>query len=351
MSESESDVAISSSIDAGKKVVVSAAQDINLEGAKINSGGELLASAGHDINLEAAQNYSSQASASSKKGMFSSKSRSQSSSQTTLNSTELVAETIKLQADNDISLEAAALRAEGAIKLNAGNDVEIGTAQVQQTSSQSKQSSKVGLSLTVGMSATQKGQQAQQSASQSIGSDISADSLQITSGRDTAVRGSTLVTDHDLRIDTGRNLEVVSAENSESASSKANSKKVGEVGSWWQSATGVVKTKKTEQSDTTRQTGSQIASLGGTSAFQRASNTPKLPARLLRLKAISISKPSMWTSWPALTASKPAIRRVPVARQLAERSAFQWLTRCEASKEQLSRPNKPATAACLRCLP
>jgi filamentous hemagglutinin len=263
MSESESDVAISSSIEAGKKVVISAAQDINLEGAKINSGGELLASAGHDINLEAAQNYSSQASASSKKGMFSSKSRSQSSSQTTLNSTELVAESIKLQADNDISLEAAALRAEGAIKLNAGNDVEIGTAQVQQTSSQSKQSSKVGLSLTVGMSATQKGQQAQQSASQSIGSDISADSLQITSGRDTAVRGSTLVTDHDLRINTGRNLEVVSAENSESASSKANSKKVGEVGSWWQSATGIVKTKKTDQSETTRQTGSQIASLGG----------------------------------------------------------------------------------------
>ena len=263
MSESESDVAISSSIDAGKKVVISAAQDINLEGAKINSGGELLASAGHDINLEAAQNYSSQASASSKKGMFSSKSRSQSSSQTTLNSTELVADSIKLQADNDIALEAAALRAGGAIKLNAGNDVDIGTAQVQQTSSQSKQSSKVGLSLTVGMSATQKGQQAQQSASQSIGSDISADSLQITSGRDTAVRGSTLVTDHDLRINTGRNLEVVSAENSESASSKANSKKVGEVGSWWQSATGIVKTKKTDQSETTRQTGSQIASLGG----------------------------------------------------------------------------------------
>lgn len=157
--------------------------------------------------------------------MFSSKSRSQSSSQTTLNSTELVAQSINLRADNDISLEAAALRAEGAVKLNAGNDVEIGTAQVQQTSSQSKQSSKVGLSLTVGMSATQKGQQAQQSASQSIGSDISADSLQITSGRDTSVRGSTLVTDHDLRINTGRNLEVVSAENSESASSKANSKR------------------------------------------------------------------------------------------------------------------------------
>ncbi|WP_339437709.1 hemagglutinin repeat-containing protein [Pseudomonas sp. EL_65y_Pfl1_R32] len=263
MSESDSGIAVSSTIDAGKKVVISATQDINAEGAKINSGGALLATAGHDINLVAAENYASQTNASSKKGLFSSKSSSSSNSQTTLNSTELVAKSIDLRADNDISLEAAALRAEGVVKLNAGNDVEIGTAQVRQASSQSKQSSKVGVSLTVGMSASQKGQHAQQSASQSIGSDISADSLQITSGRDTTVRGSTLVTDRDLQINAGRNLEVVSAENTDSATSASNSKKLGEVGSWWQSATGIVKTKKTDQSETTRQSGSQIASLGG----------------------------------------------------------------------------------------
>ncbi|WDH56027.1 hemagglutinin repeat-containing protein [Pseudomonas chlororaphis] len=263
MTESESDVAVSSSIEAGKKVVISAVQDINAEGAKVTSAGALLATAGRDINLEAAENYASQASASSKKGLFSSKSNSNSSSQTTLTTTELVGQSIDLRADNDISLKAAALRAEGAVKLKAGNDVEIGTAEVHQASSQSKQSGKVGMTVTGWVSATQKAQQAQQSASQSIGSDISADSLQITSGRDTSVRGSTLVTDQDLRIDAGRNLEVVSAENTSSANSKSSSKKVGEVGSWWQGATGIVKQKGTDQSDTTRQSGSQIASLGG----------------------------------------------------------------------------------------
>ncbi|WP_404940605.1 hemagglutinin repeat-containing protein [Pseudomonas protegens] len=213
MSESENDVAVSSSIEAGKKVVISAAQDINAEGAKVSSAGALLATAGRDINLEAAENYASQANASSKKGLFSSKSSSSSTSQTTLTTTELVAQSIDLRADNDISLKATALRADGAVKLNAGNDIEIGTAEVHQTSSQSKQSGKVGMTVTGWVSAAKKAQQTEKSASQSIGSDISADSLQITSGRDTSVRGSTLVTDRNLQVDAGRNLEVVSAEN------------------------------------------------------------------------------------------------------------------------------------------
>ncbi|WP_102878804.1 hemagglutinin repeat-containing protein [Pseudomonas protegens] len=284
MSESENDVAVSSSIEAGKKVVISAAQDINAEGAKLSSAGELLATAGRDINLEAAENYASQANASSKKGLFSSKSSSISTSQTTLTTTELVAQSINLRADNDISLKATALRADGAVKLNAGNDVEIGTAEVHQTSSQSKQSGKVGMTVTGWVSATKKAQQTEQSASQSIGSDISADSLQITSGRDTSVRGSTLVTDRNLQVDAGRNLEVVSAENTSSANSKSSSKKVGEVGSWWQGATGVVKQKGTDQSDTIRQSGSQIASLEGNVSLKAGEHYNQIASQLVAPK-------------------------------------------------------------------
>ncbi|MBS7558470.1 hemagglutinin repeat-containing protein [Pseudomonas sp. RC4D1] len=284
MSESENDVAVSSSIEAGKKVVISAAQDINAEGAKVSSAGALLATAGRDINLEAAENYASQANASSKKGLFSSKSSSSSTSQTTLTTTELVAQSIDLRADNDISLKATALRADGAVKLNAGNDVEIGTAEVHQTSSQSKQSGKVGMTVTGWVSATKKAQQTEQSASQSIGSDISADSLQITSGRDTSVRGSTLVTDRNLQVEAGRNLEVVSAENTSSANSKSSSKKVGEVGSWWQGATGVVKQKGTDQSDTIRQSGSQIASLEGNVSLKAGEHYNQIASQLVAPK-------------------------------------------------------------------
>ncbi|MCU1752421.1 hemagglutinin repeat-containing protein [Pseudomonas sp. 6D_7.1_Bac1] len=265
MSESESDTAVSSTIESGKKLVISAAQDINAEGAKLTSAGALKATAGGDINLDAAENFASKATASSKSSLFSSKASSSSSSQSSLTGTELVAQSIDLQADNDLVLKAAALKAVGAITLGAGNDLEIATDTVQtrQSSSQTKQSTNMGFGLIMWANAEQKAQQREQSSTQSVGSTISAGSLNIKSGRDTTISGSTLVVDRDIKVDAGRNLDIVSAENTNGANSSSSSKKVGELGSWWQSATGVLKQKAADQSDTTQQTGSQIASLGG----------------------------------------------------------------------------------------
>ncbi|WP_241664247.1 hemagglutinin repeat-containing protein [Pseudomonas sp. Sample_21] len=263
MSESETVLSVSSTVEAGSKLVVSAGQDVNLTGAKLSSDGTLLASAGRDINLLAAQDSYSQASASSKKSWNKSKSSSSEQTQTRLNSTELSAKDIELKSNHDINLQAAALRAENEVKLTAANDVLIGTAEETLTSSQSKGSSKTGMTVTGWLSNTQKTQRSQQSSTQSIGSDISAGSIQINSGRDSVVEGSTLVADKNIGIDAGRNLEITSAENYASSSSKSGSKKVGEVGSWWQGATGIVKTKETSDNTSTRQSGSQIASLGG----------------------------------------------------------------------------------------
>ncbi|RRW52127.1 hemagglutinin repeat-containing protein [Pseudomonas moraviensis] len=263
MSESETVLSVSSTVEAGSKLVVSAGQDVNLTGAKLSSDGTLLASAGRDINLLAAQDSYSQASASSKKSWNKSKSSSSEQTQTRLNSTELSAKDIELKSSHDINLQAAALRAENEVKLTAANDVLIGTAEETLTSSQSKGSSKTGMTVTGWLSNTQKTQRSQQSSTQSIGSDISAGSIQINSGRDSVVEGSTLVADKNIGIDAGRNLEITSAENYASSSSKSGSKKVGEVGSWWQGATGIVKTKETSDNTSTRQSGSQIASLGG----------------------------------------------------------------------------------------
>jgi filamentous hemagglutinin len=263
MSESESDTAIGSVIQAGTKLVISAAQDINAQGATLSAIGALQASAGRDINLDAAENSSSEASANSKKGFFSSKSDSSSSSQTTVTSTELHGQNIDLQADNDIVLKAAALTAQQNVQLSAGRDVVISTVQQGEQSGQSSQSSKFGFNIVGAPSLTQKAQDNQQGSTQSIGSSISAGTLDIKSGRDTTVQGSTLVADSNIQIDAGRNFNVVSAENTSTSDASSSSKKAGEIGSWWQDAMGVVKLKDGNQNDTTQQSGSQIASLGG----------------------------------------------------------------------------------------
>ena len=149
------------------------------------------------------------------------------------------------------------------MKLTAGNDVLIGAGEETQTTEQAKSSSKASATFTGLLSSTQKSQQGKTTSTQSIGSDISGGSIQIKSGRDTVVEGSTLVADKNIGIDAGRNLEITSAENTETSSSKSGSKKVGEIGSWWQGATGILKQKEADQYTSTRQSGSQIASLGG----------------------------------------------------------------------------------------
>jgi filamentous hemagglutinin len=263
MSESESAVSVSSVVEAGNKLAISAGEDFNATGAKLKSDGTLLATAGHDINLDAAQDYASTASASSKKGWTSSKSSSSKVTESRLNSTELVAKNIELKADHDISLAAAALRAKEEIKLTAANDILVGASEETKTTAQSKSSSKTSANLTGYLTSAQKSQERQTTSTRMVGSDISGGSIQIKSGRDTVVEGSTLVADKNIGIDAGRNLEIISAENTESSSAKSGSKKVGEIGSWWQGATGVIKQKEGEKYDSTRQTGSQIASLGG----------------------------------------------------------------------------------------
>ncbi|MBD1108289.1 hemagglutinin repeat-containing protein [Pseudomonas amygdali pv. morsprunorum] len=71
----------------------------------------------------------------------------------------------------------------------------------------------------------QKGKVGQENSSESVGSSISADTLDVISGRDTAIRGSTLVTDGDTKIDAGRNVEIVSAQNSSNSTSSSSGKK------------------------------------------------------------------------------------------------------------------------------
>ncbi|WP_236123924.1 hemagglutinin repeat-containing protein [Pseudomonas cichorii] len=263
MTESESVVAVGSVIEAANKVILSAVQDINTEGAKVSSGGVLGASAGRDINLDVAENFSSQASASSKKGIFSSRSSVSASSQSTVISTELRGKSLDLAADNDIRLSAAALYADESAKLVAGRDIEIGTAQQSQSSSSASSSSKFAFTWLGETSLQQKAQKNQQGSTEALGSSISAETLDIKSGRDTAVSGSTLVTDGDTRIEAGRNLEIASAENAYSSSGSSSSKKTGEIGRSWQSSLGVVKLKESNDSDITRQMGSQVASLEG----------------------------------------------------------------------------------------
>ncbi|WP_165497346.1 hemagglutinin repeat-containing protein [Phytopseudomonas dryadis] len=269
MSESQSSEAVLSTLSAGNDLVVLAQNDIAARGARLISDQDIYLSAGNDVVLAAAENSQSSAQAKSKSRLFSSKASSQSSGSTTVVGTELEGRNVTVQADNDIFMHAAGLRADNAISLEAGRDIDVGTAQQDQYSSQASKSSSLkwhifdSLATNGSLTLEQKAKAAQSTSSLEVGSTLSGATIDMVSGRDTAIRGSTLVADQDIRVDAGRNLFITSGESKDDSSAKSSSKKSGEIGNWWQGATGVVSLKQSSENSTTQQLGSQIASLGG----------------------------------------------------------------------------------------
>ncbi|KAB0546089.1 filamentous hemagglutinin N-terminal domain-containing protein [Pseudomonas argentinensis] len=269
MSESSNSHAVSSYITSGSDLTLRADNDVAARGAQLISDSDIYLRAGGDVVLDAAQNASSQANAKAKSGLFSSKAKSSSSEATTLTGTRLDGQNVVIDAKDDIALRAASLRADDAIVLDAGRDVSVGTAVASQQSSQASKSSSLkwhvfdSLATNGSFTLEQKSKGAQSSSSQEVGSTLSGGTIDVTSGRDTAVRGSTLVADNDIAVAAGRNLVITSGEAKDDSSARSNSKKSGEIGSWWQGATGVVSVKQSSENSTTQQLGSQIASLGG----------------------------------------------------------------------------------------
>ncbi|MCZ4322770.1 hemagglutinin repeat-containing protein [Pseudomonas anguilliseptica] len=269
MSESSSNQAVASSVHSGSDLTLVANNNITARGAQLSSDETISLYAGHDIDLNAAENVASQASGKSKSSLFSSKSSTNSSERTSLTSTSLDGKSVALLADNDIALRAAAVHAEEGIVLDAGRDISISTALQSQRSSQASKSNKLNWHLTDSLATNgsftleNKGKGAKQGSVQEVGSTLSGATIDIDSGRDTSIRGSTLVADHNIRVDAARNLSVVSGEASNTSSATSKSKNTGEIGNWYQGATGVASLKETNQNSSVTQISSQIASLGG----------------------------------------------------------------------------------------
>lgn len=269
MSEASSSRAVSSSIRSGSDLILVANNDITARGAQLSSDETISLYAGQDIVLNAAENAASQASGKSKSSLFSSKASSKSSATTSLTSTSLSGKNVELSADNDITLRAAAIHAEEGIILDAGRDIAISSAQQSQQSSQASKSNKLNWHLTDSLATNgsftleNKGKGGKQSSVQEVGSTLSGGTIDINSGRDTSIRGSTLVADRNIRVDAARNLSVVSGETSNTSSATSKTKNTGEIGNWYQGATGVASLKESNQNSSVTQTASQIASLGG----------------------------------------------------------------------------------------
>ncbi|MDN5041700.1 hemagglutinin repeat-containing protein, partial [Aliarcobacter butzleri] len=107
-----------SNIDANN-IIMQSGKDINLEASKLNATNQINLNAKNDINIEALNNVYYRDTQTTKKGTFSKTTKRDMVYKESVNSAELNANDILINANNDVNLQAAKLKAQDNIIVNA----------------------------------------------------------------------------------------------------------------------------------------------------------------------------------------------------------------------------------------
>jgi filamentous hemagglutinin len=265
-------------------VRLAAGNDLRIRaGAVASTDGALVATATNDIDVSAGQATSSVSTATQR----SSKSLLRKSSSSTFDSTtttevlssSLSGKSVVLVAGNDVNLQAAQLRSEDATSLSAGRDINLSTASrstVELHAAQSRSSGTVfgqalaaatfaGDPTAVAIAGNKKSSNSAGASvdTQTVGTQISAGSLQAVSGRDIGLKGATIVADKDVTLMAGRDLRIESAQGTRVENRYDASSSSGMIGQWYNPAIGNVKGSQANATTGTTQQASQVASLQG----------------------------------------------------------------------------------------
>jgi len=195
---------------------IQSGRDISLTATKVDTTGNTTMVAGRDINLDTVTT----------KEAFSVNHRAQNNlsvSKTNVVGTQInTGGNLVMSAGQDINAQAAYANATGEVIAAAGRDINLTSAQQQTSYAQEIYSSSSGL---ISSSSTHINDN--QQSSQAIGSSLTGNSITLVSGRDTTVQGSQIIAKNDLAINAGRDLAIVSAQNTTQSSYAIEEKKSG----------------------------------------------------------------------------------------------------------------------------
>ncbi|MBV6323877.1 hemagglutinin repeat-containing protein [Duganella sp. HSC-15S17] len=267
---------VGASVTAGGNLTVKAGDSglgsLAIAGSSLAGGGKVQLAASGDVSITQVQetHLTDLAHHDESSSMFkkSSNSSADYSNVSKVVGSSVSGDAVSVQSGKDIVVTGSELSATGALTLNAGRDLLVASAQQSGSEQHSEQHERSGFSFNVasgalGYSKSEQAKAGNGNTVTQVGSVLSGGSVSASSGRDTVIRGSTVVADKDIVVDAGRNLSIVSAENSSEGASSSGSKKSGSIGTTFQPAIGTVKSASDGTSASVTQVGSQIASLGG----------------------------------------------------------------------------------------
>ncbi|MGC4062135.1 MAG: hemagglutinin repeat-containing protein [Aquabacterium sp.] len=224
---------VGSSVTASGNVTLQAGQDMTIRGSVLQSDlGQLQATAAGNVNIEAAQTHQTvdETHQTKFKGLLSTKTTStQDTADNTLSrGSALSASSVNVQAGRNLTLQGGSVTsAAGNTTLQAGQDVQILSAQDTQSQSHSRQESKsglgIGLQSGVSVGHSSRNQSQQTVSTSQAGSSVSGQNINITAQRDATIQASQVLADQDISVQAGRNLDVTAADNIQQTTSSASS--------------------------------------------------------------------------------------------------------------------------------
>ncbi|MDC8760326.1 hemagglutinin repeat-containing protein [Janthinobacterium fluminis] len=280
-----------SQIQAAGSLALSAKNDVNVRAGDVQAGAQLLVSAGNNINVTAgvATHHFDAASRKKEEGMWSSKTTTKRDTLDTVEAlgSSLGGKTVAMLAGNDLALNGSAVRADDTASLAAGRDLTIASATNTHSESHFIDVKKSGFSgnfyTGIGYSRSAAKQTMSAQGTTQAGASVSGGSVALASERDIVVRGSTVVADRDVDVAAGRDLNVLSAQDTHSSVTKSSSSQSGFGGSFFKPWVGKMQSSQDGTTGGVSQAGSQIASLGGDVALTAGARYTQTASEVLAL--------------------------------------------------------------------
>ena len=231
---------VGSTVQTTGDLTIQAGNDLSAIAATVIAGGALVASAGNDLTITTGEaSYDSDYHRKSSSSGFLSKSSSEThitTDRTTAVSSSFSGETVDLQAGRDVHVTGSNVEATDALKVIAGRDLTVDTAQNtdNETFFRSQKKSGFSASLMGGISygkSARKQNQAVQTVTQ-VSSTLSGADVTLSSGRDTTITASNVLADRDLTVRAGRDVNILAAADTEDTQSqyKSSSTSIGLMG-------------------------------------------------------------------------------------------------------------------------
>ena len=255
---------IGSTIQTQGNLTLAAGNDLTAQAAHVTSHqGNLLATAGNKVQLTAGEANVQLDEAHQHKGRSSAFSRKTITTRDTLDQTTAQATTFSgnsttVLAGQDLTLRGATLTATHNLDLWAGRDLKIDAAQANHSESHDHKEKKSGLSASLASGIAYGKASAQQNGAftetRAVASQLDGENIHLQARRDASLTGALLLADRDLRVATGRNLDILAAHDSahETFTAKSSSTRLQLLAGGAPRQTGFSKNSARQQQDSTQ---------------------------------------------------------------------------------------------------